>query len=163
LSRQQDDDTGWRRFLYPARRARNIVTTVPLPFNSAAVRLPDLMGQLDALLPMLRIYAGEEAVRLGQEAVETGTELASFDHSPLLNMVLDLASDTAVQSNGLLLPLTDFLSNVRDHLKWRLGAQQTSVHALTWHNLSESKLFDRLIVIGPLYWYQDHQFVFTSP
>jgi hypothetical protein len=163
LSRLQDDDTGWRRFLYPARRARNILTTVPLPYNSAAVGLPDLMSQLSALLPMLRIYAGEEAVRLGQEAVEVGTELAGLGYSPVLDMVLNLAGDTEVESDGLLLPLNDFLGSVRDHLKLRLGAHQTAVHALTWHDLAESRLFDRLIVIGPLYWYHDHEFVFTSP
>ena len=163
LSRQQDDDAGWKTFLYPARRARNILTTVPLPYNSAAVGLAELMRQLNALLPMLRIYAGEDAVRLGQEAVEVGTELASLPYSPILSLVLDMVSDAEVKSNGLLLPLSDFLSNVRDHLKQLLGAHQTAVHALTWHDLAESRLFDRLIVIGPLYWYQDHEFVFTSP
>ena len=54
LIRLQDDDTGWRRFLYPARRARNIVTTVPLPFNHAALGLAGLIRRLDVLLPMLR-------------------------------------------------------------------------------------------------------------
>lgn len=163
LSRLQDDDTGWRRFLYPARRARNILTTVPLPYNSAAVGLSDLMRQLDELLPVLRIYAGEEAARLGHEAVEVGTDLADLDYSPLLNVVLDAVAETEVESNGLLLPMSDFLSSVRDHFKWQLGTHQTVVHALTWHDLAEARIFSRLMVTGPLYWYHDHEFVLTSP
>jgi hypothetical protein len=163
LSRQQDDDTGWRRFLYPARRARNIVTTVPLPFNSAAIGLMDLMRQLEGLLPVLRVYAGEDAGRLGEEAVAAGVDLARLDYSPLLDMVVGLAEDGHSESNGLLLPMGDFIGSIRDHLDCRFGEHQKVLKLLTWHGLAESKVFDRLIVIGPLYWYRDHEFVLTSP
>ena len=163
LMRLQEDDAGWRQFLYPARRARNILTTVPLPYNSAVLGLAGLMRELDVLLPMLHIYAGEEAGALGREAVEVGRELAGLGYSPILDLILELARDAQRGSNGLLLPMSEFLPSVRDDLKWRLGANQTVLHALTWHELAESELFERLIVIGPLYWYHDHEFVFTSP
>ena len=163
LSRQQDDDTGWRQFLYPARRARNIVTTVPLPYNHAATGLTTLMSQLSELLPTLRIYAGDEAAKLGQEAIEAGIELADLDNSPLLETVLDAAGDSGTECSGLLLPMGDFLGSVRDYLSWKLGPGQTVLKPLTWHDLAASKLFARLIVIGPLYWYHDHEFILTSP
>lgn len=163
LSRQQDDDTGWRQFLYPARRARNIVTTVPLPFSSSAVGLADLMRRLEELLPVLRVYGGEDACTLGEEAVAAGMDLAALDYSPLLEMVLSLAEDGRAESNGLLLPMRDFLGSVRCHLNWRPGEHQTVLRPLTWHGLADSKAFDRLIVVGPLYWYRDHEFVLTSP
>lgn len=159
----QDDDTGWRQFLYPARRARNMLTTVPLPYNSAVLGLAELMGELDTRLPMLRVYAGEEAAVLGQEAVEVGKELAGLDYSPILDLILELARDPKIGSNGLLLPMGEFLQSVRYHLEGRLGANQTAVNVLTRHDLAETEVFERLIVIGPLYWYHDHEFVFTSP
>jgi hypothetical protein len=163
LSRQQDDDTGWRRFLYPARRARNIVTTVPLPFDSAATGLEGLMHELEGLLPMLRVYAGEDAGLLGEEVVAAGIDLAGLTYSPLLQVVAGLADDGNAKSTGLLLPMGDFLGSVRDHLNRQFGEGRAVLKPLTWHSLSDSEVFDRLIVIGPLYWYRDHEFVLTSP
>lgn len=163
LSRDEPDQTGWRAFLYPARRARNIVTTVPLPFNSPETGLAELMRQLDTLLPQLRIYAGEEAAHLGHDIVRTGLELAKSSESPLAEQILELANRDRGGKTGLLLPLQGFTPAVKRHFALKLRRGRSTIQTLTWHELVDASPLARLSIVGPLYWYRDHEFVLSSP
>lgn len=163
LSREEPDQTGWRAFLYPARRARNIVTTVPLPFNSPETGLPELMRQLDKLLPQLGVYAGEEAERLGRDIVRAGLELARSSESPLAQQIIELANRDSGGKTGLLLPLPEFTPAVKRHFAFKLRRARSTIQPVTWHDLVDASAFARLSIVGPLYWYRDHEFVLSSP
>lgn len=159
LARQQDDDTGWREFLYPARRARNILTTVPLPFSHRRLGVDTLLDQLEGSLPALRVYAGDEAGALGAGALAAGRQLTQLAESPLLDAVLEIATKGGRASNGLLLPIAEYVGTVRECLEQR----DVSVEVLSRHDVAALEPLGRLIVVGPLYWYEDHQYVLTSP
>lgn len=157
LAKRQDDDTGWREFLYPARRARNIATTVPLPFAHPSLGLSSLVDQLERLLPALRVYGGDEAGALGGEATAAGRSVAELEDAPLLDAILDIAGNGGRVTNGVLLPIAEYTGAVREYVG------RNDVEVLSRHDMAGLEPLGRLIIIGPLYWYEDHQFVLTSP
>lgn len=159
LARQVDDDTGWREFLYPARRARNILTTVPLPFSHRGLGVALLLDQLEQSLPALRVYGGDEAGALGAGAIASGRALLELPESPLLEAVLDISGNGGRATNGLVLPIAEYVGAVREHLQ-HVGAP---VEVLSRHDVVGLDPLGRLIIVGPLYWYDDHQYVLTSP
>lgn len=159
LARHVDDDTGWREFLYPARRARNVVTTVPLPFSHRGLGVGPLLDQLEQSLPALRVYGGEDAGALGAEAIAAGRALLEIPESPLLDAVLDIFRNGGRATTGLLLPIAEYVGAVREHLQ-HLGAP---IDVPSRHDMAGLEPLGRLIVVGPLYWYEDHQYVLTSP
>ncbi|MEU2612156.1 hypothetical protein ABZ570_11310 [Micromonospora sp. NPDC007271] len=161
LARQQDDDTGWRTFLYPARRARNILTTVPLPFSHPDLGVLPLLSQLKHSLPSLRIYAGDDAAALGEAIVDSGEELIQLEEAPLAEKVLELASNEDSTDCGLLLPIAEYEGAVSNHLLDRV--QAPSIRVLTRHSVIDAYPLARLLIVGPLYWYGDSQFVLASP
>jgi hypothetical protein len=160
LAKQQDDVTGWRQFLYPARRARNIATTVPLPFSHAGLGMTPLIDQLERSLPVLRVYGGEDAGELGGAVVAAGRAVLASDDAPLLDAILGIVAGDAA-TNGVVLPLPDYTAVVRAFLSAMDLPYRVVV--LSRHDISGVHAMDRLIVIGPLYWYQDCQYVLTSP
>ncbi|WP_428119282.1 hypothetical protein [Candidatus Poriferisodalis sp.] len=159
MALKQDDDTGWSGFLYPAKRARNIATTVPLPFSHSKMGLAPLLDQLERSLPALSVYGGGEANALGEEVLAAGTALAGLDDAPLLDAVLDIATDDRRLRNGVVLPLTDFVEIAGRYASQRLPGLEV------WgrHDIAGLEPLDRLMVVGPLYWFNAHQHVFTSP
>lgn len=162
-SQYQDDDMGWRAFLYPARRARNVATTVPLAFNNPELGLGGLMHEVTAQLMPLEIYGGDQAGELGREVHQLGLELAASSDSPLADTILDIATSNSDGRTGVLLPLPEFIPSVKRHFDGKLGRKQSSLVPLTWHDLVDANSLDRLVVVGPLYWYRDHEFVLSSP
>lgn len=160
LAKQQDDATGWRQFLYPARRARNIATTVPLPFSHPGLGIAPLMDQLERTLPVLRVYGGDDAGALGGAVVAAGRELLASDDAPLLDAVLGNVAGEAA-TTGIVLPLPEYTAIVNGFLQ-AMNLPSTVV-VLSRHDIGGARAMDRLVVIGPLYWYQDCQYVFTSP
>lgn len=159
LARQVDDDTGWREFLYPARRARNVLTTVPLPFSHGGLGVEPLLDQLERYLPALRVYGGDEAGALGAEAIAAGQALIQLHESPLLEAVVEISTKGGRVTNGLLLPIAEYVGVVSEHLRY-LGVP---VEVLSRHDVAGLDPLGRLVVVGPLYWYDDHQYVLTSP
>lgn len=158
LAKHVDDDTGWREFLYPARRARNILTTVPLPYSHRGLGVEPLLDQLERSLPALRVYGGDEAGALGAEAIAAGRALVQLPESPLLEAVLDITSGGRA-TTGLLLPIAEFAGIVREHM---LHAR-VPVEVFSRHDMAALDPLGRLVVVGPLYWYDDHEYVLTSP
>lgn len=161
LARRADDDAGWREFLYPARRARNVSTTAPLPFSHRALALDTLVAQLEKSLPALRVYGGEDAGELGVRAVEAGHTVASSSDAPLLDAVLDIADSGRSGRTGLLLPLPELVVTVREALEE--ARPELSIEVLTRHDVASVEPIDRMVIIGPLYWYRNADYVFTSP
>lgn len=159
LSKRQEDDTGWREFLYPARRARNIATTVPLPFSHRGLGIAPLLDQLERSLPALRVYGGDEAGALGEESISAGRALTELADAPLLDAVLDIAGSSRRVTNGVLLPIAEYTRVARDYIRQRHAV----VEVLSRHEIAALDPLGRLMIVGPLYWYDDHQFVLTSP
>lgn len=155
-----DDDTGWREFLYPARRARNVLTTVPLPFAHPALAVTPLIEQLERSLPALRVYGGDEAGDLGVEAVDAAHSLMATDEAPLLDAV-GAAVCEPTSSCSILLPMPEYAIAVRRHLAGELGLPEVAV--VNRHEVASIDTIRRLIVIGPLYWYDRHEYVLSSP
>ena len=160
LARQEDDVTGWRQFLYPARRARNIATTVPLPFSYPGLGVAPLIEQLERSLPALRVYGGDEAGEMGVAIVSAAQALLSLNEVPLLDVILDIVNDGHF-TNGVLLPIPEYAPIVAEFIGTMTLPHPIEV--LTRHDMPSIEPLDRLVVVGPLYWYQDHQYVFTSP
>ena len=158
------DDTGWREFLYPARRARNIATTVPLPFSHPDLGLAPLVTRLEQTLPALRVYGGEDAGKLGADAVGAGRALLALDDAPLADALADVIApdpSSAEPGNGVVLPIPEYTGAVARFLRG-LG-QLSGVEVLSAHDLAGARPLGRLVVVGPLYWYRDRQYVLTSP
>jgi len=155
-----DDDTGWREFLYPARRARNILTTVPLPLSHPALGVTPLIDQLERSLPALRVYGGDEAGNLGAEAAAAGREITTADEAPLLDAVLSALPPTGTAC-ALLLPISEYAGPVERHLRESAGRPDLAV--LSRHDMANLDTIGRLVVVGPLYWYDRHEYVLTSP
>jgi hypothetical protein len=161
LAKEQDDDTGWREFLYPARRARNIAATVPLPFSHPRLGIAPLIEQLERSLPALRVYGGEDAGALGEAVVTAGQALQSLDDAPLLDAIVDIVELGEPVPSGVLLPIAEYTTAV-DEFIGVMGLAHP-VEVLSRHDIANVNPLGRLAVIGPLYWYQDHQYVLTSP
>lgn len=161
LAKRQDDATGWRGFTYPARRARNLATTVPLPLSHPEMGLASLIAQLERSLRVLRVYGGEEAGVLGQAVVAAGQALLVRGDAPLLDTVLDLAGSAEPTRFGVLLPIPECVATVDKYVR-SMGLTYP-VHVLSKHDITGIDPLGRLAVIGPLYWYQDDQYVLTSP
>ena len=119
LAKHQDDDTGWREVLYPARRARNIATTVPLPFSHRSLGIAPLLDQLEQSLPVLRVYGGDEASELGEKVLTAGRALVELDDTPLLETILEVASSGQAKWNRRV--ATD--CRARSRCRRALGAQ----------------------------------------
>ena len=161
LAKQQDDDTGWRGFTYPARRARNIATTVPLPLAHPDLGIAPLFAQLERSLSALRVYGGDEAGDLGERVVAAGQALISLGDAPLLDAVLGLVEAGEDVNYGVLLPIPEYVATVGRFIG-SMGLEHP-IRMLSRHDLISVDPLDRLAVVGPLYWYRDHQYVLTSP
>jgi hypothetical protein len=159
-ARSLDDDTGWREFLYPARRARNILTTVPLPLSHPALGVAPLLDQLERSLPALRVYGGDEAGALGAEAAAAGREIAAAGDAPLLDAVLGAVAPAGTPC-AVLLPIPEYTGPVERHLRESAGRPDLAV--LSRHDMANLDTIGRLVVVGPLYWYDRHEYVLTSP
>ena len=159
LAKQQEDDTGWREVLHPARRARNIATTVPLPFSHRSLGIAPLLGQLERSLPVLRVYGGDEASELGEKVLTAGRALVELDDTPLLDTILDAARSGRRSGTGVLLPIAEHIRAVGENL----GHNHPDIEVLSRHEIAGLEPLGRLIVVGPLYWYGGHQHVLTSP
>lgn len=163
--RYGSDDAGWREFLYPARRARNIATTVPLRFSDPDLGLAPLVTRLEGSLRALAVYGGEEAGRLGGEAVDAARALLALDDAPLADAILQSTlpsyGDPARMTHGILIPIPEFTLPVQEFLD-ALGRGRT-LHVLSAQDIVAVKPLARLIVVGPLHWYRGRQFVLTSP
>lgn len=160
IARTVDDDTGWREFLYPARRARNILTTVPVPLTHADLGVTPLLDQLEQSLPALEVYGGDEAGSLGAEALASGRQLVAVDEAPLLDALL-AAVPPAGSATAVLLPMAEFAPVVERHLRGPVGRPDLAV--LSRHDMAGLDPVSRLVVVGPLYWYDNHEYVLTSP
>ena len=159
LARQQDDDVGWREFLYPARRARDIATTVPLPFSHPSMGVAPLLDQLEGWLPTLRVYGGDEASQIGEAALAAGRALVQLDDAPLLDTILDIAGSGRRVTNGVLLPIVKYVGVVAEYI----GRNRLDIEVLGRHEIPDLRELGRLTIVGPLYWYKEHQYVVTSP
>lgn len=159
LSRRQEDDIGWREFLYPARRARNIATTVPLPFSHRGLGIAPLLDQLEQSLAPLRVYGGDDAGELGEQAIAAGRALIASSDAPLLDAVLEIAGGGAHSTNGLVLPIAEYTGVVREYIK----TSPAVVEVFSRHDVPGLEPLARLMIVGPLYWYEEHQYVLTSP
>jgi hypothetical protein len=161
LGREQDDDTGWREFLYPAWRARKVFTTVPLPFSDPLNGVRQLMKQLEDAMRPLGVYGGDNAAELGASVVELGLRLLRCDEAPLADAVAELAETEVHGSTGLLLPMAEYAEPVRRFLASRQRCE--AIEVLRVQDLPAAEPMARLVVIGPLFWYRDHEHVLTSP
>jgi len=159
-ARALDDDTGWREFLYPARRARNILTTVPLCHSHPALGVTPLLDQLERSLPALRVYGGHEAGKLGAEAAAAGREIVAAGDAPLLDAVLSVLPRTGTAC-AVLVPIPEYTDPVERHLHEL--AERPDVAVLSRYHMANLDTIGRLVVIGPLYWYDRHEYVLTSP
>lgn len=159
-ARALDDDTGWREFLYPARRARNILTTVPLPLSHPALGVTPLLDQLERSLPALRVYGGDDAGNTGADAATAGREIVAAGDTPLLGAVLSVLPPAGTAC-AVLLPIPEFTGSVERHL--HESAERADVAVLSRHDMASLDTIGRLIVVGPLYWYDRHEYVLTSP
>jgi hypothetical protein len=191
LARTADDETGWREFLYPARRARNLATTVPLPFSHPDLGVRTLLDELERNLNPLRVYGGEEAGELGSTVVATGRKLVDLDDAPLRDAVVEIIQKSDPQPSpadltecvtttvdgepqhavaelpkrargAVLLPIGECCGVVKRHLG-SSGVDRPDIRVLSRHEVANVDPIDQLIVVGPLYWYADHQYVLTSP
>jgi len=165
LARERgDDDTGWREFLYPARRARNIATTVPLPFSHPDLGLAPLVTKLERSLPALRVYGGEDAGELGADAVQAGQALLVLDDAPLADAVAEVIlpeAGSTEQGNGVVLPIPEYTAAAARF--FRGSGRASRIEVLSAHDVAGARPLGRLVVVGPLYWYRDRQYVLTSP
>ena len=161
LAKRQEDETGWREFIYPARRARNIATTVPLPFSNSDLGIAPHIYRLERSLPALRVYGGSDAGALGDAVVSAGHALISLDDAPLLDAILEIIEQGHHITNGLLLPITFYKETVSKFICRKPTARQLKI--LDRHDVVSVEPLGRLLVIGPLYWYGDHQYVLNSP
>jgi hypothetical protein len=159
-ARALDDDTGWREFLYPARRARSILTTVPLPLSHPALGLTPLLDQLERSLPALRVYGGDEAGNLGADAAAAGREIVATGDAPLLDAVLSVLPPAGTAC-AMLLPIPEYTGPVERHL--HESAERPDLAVLSRYDMANLDTTGRLIVVGPLYWYERHEYVLTSP
>ena len=159
LAREQDDDVGWRESLYPARRARNIATTVPLPFSHPGLGVAPLLDRLEQSLAALRVYGGDDASAAGEAVLAEGRALVGLDDAPLLDTILDVASSGRRVANGVVLPMPEYAGVVRE----QIGRRRPDIEFLGRHQVPGLSGLGRLTIVGPLYWYDGHQFVITSP
>lgn len=159
MAQKQDDDTGWREFLVPARRMRNVATTVPLPFSHPELGLRAVVDRIQAALPALRIYAGQEAGAIGEEILDAGRQLVDESDAPLLEAIADTASKAMMHQNGVVLPLTEYVEIASRFARRRLPG----LGVWSRHDVTGLEPLERLMVVAPLYWYRSHQHVFTSP
>jgi hypothetical protein len=161
LCRERDDDTGWREFLYPARKAKNALTTVPLPFSHPLNGVGPLIDRLEGGLAPLRVYGGDDAAKIGVRALEAGRRLLESDEAPLLEAISSIEGLGGHVPTGVLLPMTEYAKPVRDYLGTLHGCE--SIEVLSLQDMALAEPLARLVVIGPLYWYRDHEYVLTSP
>jgi hypothetical protein len=157
LFKQQDEETGWQ-FLTPARKARNVLTTVPLPFSHASMGLKTLSQAMEGAINALRIYGGDDAAEIGLRILMSVQRLSLVNDAPLLNAVIETIDG---DRTGILLPMGEYANSVRNFLKGLgLGPR---CHVLNVHDLRASPPLDELVLIGPLFWYRNHEFVLASP
>lgn len=159
LAQEQGDDTGWREFLVPARRVRNVATTVPLPFSHPDLSLKRVVDEIETALPALRVYAGQDAGAIGEEILDAGRQLAGGSEAPLLEAITDTVSKGRSHQNGVVLPLTEYVEIANRFVRRRLPG----LGIWSRHDVAGLEPLERLMVVGPLYWYRSHQHVFTSP
>lgn len=159
MAQRLDDDTGWREFLRPARRLRNVATTVPLPISHPDLRLAPVVDQLEKALPALRVYAGQEAGAIGEKVLAAGRTLLDGGETPLFEAIADTVGNDRSHQSGVVLPLTEYVEITSRFTKRRLPGLGI------WgrHDVAGLEPLERLIVVGPLYWYRSYQHVFTSP
>ena len=150
----------WRTFLAPLKRYRFERCAAPLPFNHAGAAYAERFGQLrhglrhcDQLYPR---YAEPARQLLGDAEV-----LTFLDQNPLAEAVRTLNTYSNDKRTALLLKEPRFVTEVEALLATRYDLRHLTV--VTPPQLKTDVLFDTLVVIGPMRWYRDHEYVFTAP
>jgi hypothetical protein len=150
----------WRNYLSPLRRYRFERCAAPLPFNHLGAHHAELFKELRHKLKHCeQIYPryAESAHRLLGDA----EVLTLLEQNPLLDRVRTLDLYDKRKRSALLLKEPRLVLQVERNLA--ATADLCHLVVVTVPQLRTGQLFDQIIVIGPMRWFRDHDYVFTSP
>lgn len=153
-------DEFWRVFLSPLKRYRFERCAAPLPFNYSSVTYAALFQTLrDKVRYCDQLYLQHaEAARklLGDAEV-----LTFLGENPLIEQVRTLKTYGERRRTALLLKEPRFVTDVEAFFAAHYDLRHITV--VTPPQLRTDRLFDTLIVIGPMRWYGECEYVFTAP
>lgn len=153
-------DEFWRTFLSPLKRYRFERCAAPLPFNHASATyaarfkvLRDNLRYCDQLYPQ---HAEPARKLLGDAEV-----LTFLSENPLIEQVRTLKTYGERRRTALLLKEPRFVTDVEAFFAAHYDLRHIAV--VTPPQLRTDRLFDTLVVIGPMRWYGECEYVFTAP
>lgn len=157
---QAAEDEFWRSFLSPLKRYRFERCAAPLPFNYSGDTYAALFKALRSNLRHChKLYPqhAEFAFRLVGDA-----EVLTFlGENPLIEQVRALKTDGERRGTALLLKEPRFVADVETFFAANYDLRHIAV--VTPPQLRTDRLFDTLVVIGPMRWYGECEYVFTAP
>lgn len=137
------------------RRFRFRLSASPLPFSTHREFANDM--ELERLVQICKLQFTDLSTEL-EALMKQYKTLCNSNERPMLDYIYNNFNDKT--TTGLIVKLVDSLEALNETLKQTFLLRNTFT-IVTPSKLKKKVFFDRLIVLGPIYWYPDH--IFNSP